>query len=348
MTDKRNAFDLLRLLLAACVLIGHAILIGGYELQDPLALFSKGQTNLPEFGVMGFFALSGYLITASFERCKSLVTFASHRLLRILPAFWVCLLVTGFILAPLIYVLEGNPVSNFQFTGPGSATGYVVKNSLLKIRQWGIKDVLDHARYQASLDGSLWSLYPEMQCYCLTLVAGISGLFNKNKVLYMLFAATIFVFFAINFNFSKNFGPTFLILSPAFKLYVSYLAGTLIYMFPKWLIFDRKGTVFLVVFTLMLVRFGGYNMISPVLVAMTLVNVFGLFKFTLRYDVSYGVYIYSFPVQQLLFQLFGNHLSVLFFILFSFSVAIPMGFLSYIFVERPFINFKNKANLKLQ
>lgn len=337
MIERRNAFDLLRLLLAACVLIGHAILIGGYELLDPLALFSKGQTNLPEFGVMGFFALSGYLITASFERSKSLVTFASHRLLRIFPGFWVCLLVTGFIMAPLIYVLEGNHVSNFQFTGPGSSTGYLLNNFFLKIRQWGIKDVLDHARYQASLDGSLWSLYPEMQCYCFTLAAGFCGLFNKNKMVYLVFSIIILIFFAINQIFSKAYGPSFLIYSPAFKLYASYFAGALIFVFREKLVLDKKGTIFLLLFTLSLIRAGGYALVSPLLVALTLINVFQAFEVRFKYDVSYGIYIYSFVVQQLLFQIFESRLPVSIFIILSCVITTAISFLSYVFVERPFI-----------
>jgi peptidoglycan/LPS O-acetylase OafA/YrhL len=348
MTDKKNAFDLLRILLAACVLVTHAILIGGYKLQDPLEVLSKNQTNLAEFGVMGFFTLSGYLITASFERTKSIFKYASHRLLRILPGFWVCLLITGFIFAPLIFCIGGRAVSGFSFTGAGGAAGYFFKNFFVRIGQWGIKDVLDHAAYQASLNGSLWSLYPEMQCYCFTLAAGIAGLFNKNKILYLIFTIIVLTFFSLNFNFSKSYGPTLLILSPAFKLYASYFAGTLVYVFREQLVLDRKGTIFLFFFTLMLIKFGGYNLLSPLLVAMTLINSFQLFEFRVRYDVSYGVYIYSFPVQQLLFQIFGNRLNVLWFIILSFTIAMGMGFLSYVFVEKPFINLRKKTDLILK
>lgn len=348
MTDKKNAFDLLRVLLAACVLITHAILIGGYKFQDPLAALSKNQTNLAEFGVMGFFALSGFLITASFERTESIFKYASHRLLRILPGFWVCLLLTGFIFAPLIFWLNGRTLSGFDFTGADGASGYFFKNFFVKIGQWGIKDVLDHAAYQASLNGSLWSLFPEMQCYCFTLVAGISGLFCKNKIIYLIFTGVILAFFAINYNFSKSYGPTLLTLSPAFKLYASYFAGTLLCVFRDQLILDRKGTIFLLFFTLMLIKFGGYNLISPLLVAMTLINIFQLFEFRVRYDISYGVYIYSFPVQQLLFQIFGSRLNILLFITLSFAIAVAIGFLSYILVEKPFIDLRKKTDLILK
>lgn len=155
MTDKKNAFDLLRILLAISVLITHGILIGGYKIQDPLSILSKNQTNLADLGVMGFFTLSGYLITASFERTKNVFLFSSHRLLRILPGFWVCLLITAFVLAPLIFIIKERSISDFNFTGKESSINYFFYNFFLKIRQWSIKDVLIYSSYQDSLNGSL-------------------------------------------------------------------------------------------------------------------------------------------------------------------------------------------------
>ncbi|CAN5268580.1 acyltransferase [soil metagenome] len=347
MTDKKNAFDLLRLILATSVLITHGLLLGGYKLTDPLAWLSKNQTSFSEFGVMGFFALSGYLITASFERTKGVFTFLSHRFLRIFPGFWVCLAVTAFLFAPLIYCLKGRPPGNFDFFGKDGSASYFINNLFLKMKQWNIRDVLQYSSYQGSLNGSLWSLFPEMQCYCLTIVAGIAGLFNKNRTLYLIFSITLFAFFAINFNFSQSFGPTLITLSPALELYVSYIAGSLVYVFRDQLILDKKGTIFLFFFTLMLLKFGGYNLVSPLLIAFTLINVFGLFEYRLRYDLSYGIYIYGFPVQQLLFMLFGSRLPAPLFILLSLLAAATLGFLSYVLVEKPFINLRKKTDLIL-
>ena len=98
----------------------------------------------------------------------------------------------------------------------------------------------------------------------------------------------------------------------------------------------------------MLIKFGGYNLLSPFLIAMTLINVFQLFEFRIKYDISYGVYIYSFPVQQLLFQVFGSKLHVFLFIGLSLVIAITMGLLSYILVERPCINLRKRIDLFLQ
>lgn len=340
MTTKENAFDLLRLLLATCVLASHAILIGGYNLQDPVELFSKGQTSLAELSVLGFFALSGFLISASYERSKSLLSYLGHRALRILPGFWICLLVTGFILAPLIFVLNGNRLSGFAFTGSEGAIAFIYKNLFLNIRLWSVRSVLDHAAYRSSLNGSLWSLYPEMLCYCLTMVTGFFGLLKKNRIILLIFAFLTFIFYAGHMNFFNNQGPTFLILSPAFKLYTSYISGMLIWTFRDRLIFDKKGTAFLALFSLSLLKFGGFNLAGPLLLAIVLINSFQFFEIRLKYDISYGIYIYSFPIQQLLYHLFGNRLNIALFIAVSLLTTAIIGFMSYVFIEKPFINLR--------
>ena len=348
MNDQKNAFDLLRILLAACVLITHGLLIGGYRLLDPLYYFSKGQTDLAEFGVMGFFALSGYLIAASFERADNIFIYAGHRVLRILPGFWVCLLLTAFIFAPAIFLLTGRSLHDFKFTGNDSSTGFILNNIGLKIQQWGIKGVLDGAADQESLNGSLWSLYPEILCYGFTLIAGLAGLFHKNRFLYLIVAITFFAFFAIGFNFSGNFGPTMFVLSPAMKLYASYIAGTLVFVFQDQLILDKRGTLFACLFTLSLLKFGGFKLISPFLIAIVQINLFRLFKFKMRYDVSYGVYIYGFIIEQLLYAWIGNRLPSTLFIILALLSSALMGLLSFMLVERPFMNMRKTLDSRLR
>src|ERR1700743_299894 len=150
MDDKNNAFDVLRLMLALFVIISHSYFLGGYKTPDPLAIFSKGQTDFGEIGVLGFFALSGYLITASFERAKNVMVFASHRVLRIFPAYWVCLLVCGFIIAPYIYWLNGGTIANFPFLGIDSSVSFFFRNFFLKINQWTIGNTLAASSYKDS------------------------------------------------------------------------------------------------------------------------------------------------------------------------------------------------------
>lgn len=342
MENRKNAFDLLRLLLALLVVITHSYFIGGYHIREPLDKFSQGQTNFGELGVMSFFALSGFLITASFERTGNILAFASHRILRIFPGFWVCLLVIALGITPLIYWLKGMPAD--YLTGDNSSIHFVLSNFFLQIKQWSIKNTIIGAAYPDSLDGSLWSLYPEFLCYMATIVCGYLGLFNRNKLLYLITFICIMVFFVINFNYFKSFGPTLLRLSPALKLYASYMAGSIVYVYKDQLIFDLKGSIFALLFALMLLKFGGFHLVSPLLIAIVLINIFQSFTVHLKYDISYGVYIYSFPVQQVLFVLIANRLPVGVFIMLSFGLSAILGFLSYTIIEKPAISLRRKTD----
>lgn len=344
MDDKKNAFDLLRLVLAFFVIVTHSYLLGGYKFQDPLSVFSKGQTNFGEIGVMGFFALSGYLITASFERAKNIFVFASHRVLRIFPGFWVCLLFCGFVIAPLMFYLNGGHIADFVFTGENSSVTYFFKNFFLLIKQWKIQNVLASSAYNESLNGSLWSLFPELQCYIFTLIAGYFGLFNKNKLLYLILFISVLSYCAVNLNFLKGFGPTIVVLGPSLKVYTSYLAGSIMYVYKDQFRFDAKGTLFALLFSLVLIKFGGFNLIAPLLIAIVLINSFQLFEVRLKYDVSYGLYIYSFAVQQVLFLLLADRLPVILFILLSLIISGVLAFLSFICIEKPAMRLRKRLD----
>ncbi|MFP5039936.1 acyltransferase family protein [Parasediminibacterium sp. JCM 36343] len=347
MGNRKNGFDLLRVILSIFVIITHGFLLGGYnENLEPLSYFSKNQTNLGEIAVMGFFALSGFLITASFDKSKNSLVFFSHRILRIFPGYWMCLIFTGIVIGPLIFILTGRSISNYSFLGNESAIGYFTHNFSLQIGQWTIKDVLLFTPNNGSLDGSFWSLLSEMHCYIMVVLLGYFLLFKKNRVLYFLVFIIILVFFSINYNSSVKFGPTFLtLINSRLKLFPSFFAGSIIYTFPDLFKLDWKGSLFITFFSLLLIKFGGFHLASPFLIALVIINLFQQFEFHLKYDISYGMYIYSFPIQHLLYAAFSNKLHYLVFIGLSILVSALLGFLSYLFIERPAMLLRKKTDI---
>lgn len=78
-TLHRNNFDILRLLLAICVMIFH---IGRMYGNENLSLFPG------TLAVQAFFIISGYLITESFERSRTLKDYSIKRLRRIAPGLY--------------------------------------------------------------------------------------------------------------------------------------------------------------------------------------------------------------------------------------------------------------------
>ena len=88
---RANGLNAVRLLLASGVIIWHAFPVTGQDIPDgPL------RQLLAFIWVDGFFAASGFLIVSSWMRRPNWWAFLSARLLRILPAFYTCLIVTAF------------------------------------------------------------------------------------------------------------------------------------------------------------------------------------------------------------------------------------------------------------
>lgn len=172
---RSNAFDVLRLALAGAVAVTHAMQLAlGWQ---P----SIGGTEVGALAVDGFFVLSGFLITASWLRLRSPGRFVWHRALRILPGFWTCLLVTALVVAPLLAVLNGGSASAV-LTGPGSATTYVLHNAGLFMAQFGIAG-LPAATPDPVVNGSLWTLFYEALCYAAVFGLGVLGLLRRRPLL---------------------------------------------------------------------------------------------------------------------------------------------------------------------
>ena len=93
MQAPRNNFTLLRLLLALAVVLSHAFSVVTGEVKDEPLVRATGYT-LGEHAVNGFFAISGFLVTMSFDR-RGWRDYAIARTLRIAPALIVATLVVA-------------------------------------------------------------------------------------------------------------------------------------------------------------------------------------------------------------------------------------------------------------
>ena len=98
LADRNSALNFLRLILAA-----------GRDRRPHLPagrVLGGWFASISGISVYGFFAISGYLIAASRERV-GLGSFLVRRSARIMPGFWVCLVVTAFVFAPAAALMGG-------------------------------------------------------------------------------------------------------------------------------------------------------------------------------------------------------------------------------------------------
>ncbi|MFJ6002745.1 acyltransferase family protein [Arthrobacter sp. NPDC092385] len=329
---RNNSLNLIRLVLALTVLVHHSWPLSG-RAEEP---FFAGDT-LGGWAVAGFFVISGYLITAS-RFSHSLGDYLVHRVARIMPAFIVCLIVVAGLFAPLGYFAAKGSLEGFLTTGT-TPFNYVFSNLGLKMVTYDVAGTPADVPYPGAWNGSLWSLYYEFYCYAILAFLGIFAFIRKSPwSLTVLFAASVVAHASIddiaaytqgNFDFDL-----------LFRLLPFFLGGAVV---QAWR--DRVGIHWFpgavsvaaaVVITALVPNWGGAA--SAVFIAYGTLWISTILPSPLlirKNDVSYGVYIYAFPIQQLLAVHGVHERGLLVYMLVAAVLTIAAGIASWLLVERP-------------
>ena len=186
---RQNSFTFLRLLLASMVVMGHASALGGFA-ADPIANWSHRQTSMASVAVLGFFAMSGFLLTHSLTASPALDRFFVHRFFRIMPGFWVSLTVVAFALAPAVLLAQAEAKPGYWEAlrlGPDSALEYLRHNFWLAVRQSNIASLFQANPHPGTVNGSLWTLAYEGLCYLFLGLASFAGLLRCRRLTLSLF-----------------------------------------------------------------------------------------------------------------------------------------------------------------
>lgn len=162
---ENNNFDLIRILLAILVIIGHSIALNGKSDYwiDPIAVFFK-YTYSGAFAVKLFFFISGLVVTNSYLHKKNAFYFINSRVFRILPLLFFVLVITVFIFGPILTVL---PIDDYILNNDNFS--YIWKNLLFQT-QYYLPGIFNENIHPNAVNGSLWSLKYEMGCYIFTLL----------------------------------------------------------------------------------------------------------------------------------------------------------------------------------
>ncbi len=255
MKGRTPIFDALRLGLASLVILSHSFPLLG--LREP-GIFGA---TFGTIAVDGFFLLSGYLITASWQANPDVFAFGRRRLYRIVPGFVVAFLVCVLIVAPL-----------------GGATSWALTlgRDLLGLQPPTI-DAFAGTPYPM-VNGAMWTISWEAACYVA--VPLTFPLLRRRGWAIGAWAALLFVTLALPFW-------------PAPRLFLMFLTGAMLTTQP--------------------LRFPALDWRFP--------------------DISYGVYLYGWPIQKLLTWWGVSNPFALF--ILALPIAMGLGWLSFRFVERP-------------
>jgi peptidoglycan/LPS O-acetylase OafA/YrhL len=341
LSSNRRQVNLFRLFLAGGVLVSHSYVLGGFGSEPVINLSSRDYT-LGSICVAFFFMLSGFLIHES-AATKSFSVFWKSRFFRIFPGYFAVLAVTSFILAPALFLYKNQTLDLFWVPYSSGPISYFIHNIVLPTRlQSGIREIFLQNPFGLatgidSLNGPLWTLPLEIRCYFVIFL--LSRLIPK-KISHKVFSFLTFSLF-IFLNFSKKLGFS---LSQEIEwslcLVLFFLFGSLV---SKYHLNTRTFSIIaFLAFSL------GFVLPLELQILLTLPLVFAVFLgvFALipdvamrRYsaDLSFGFYIWSWPVTQTTIFLFPSHFNHSIFILLIGFQTFILSAISWFTIERRFI-----------
>lgn len=332
--DSNNGFTLLRILAATLVLITHTYVVLGITGGD---IFERNQiVGLSKLGVDSFFIMSGFLVTLSLMRSGNLLTFALNRAIRIIPGLAIAVIVTAFIVGPLVST-EPNYLSDAR------TWSYLYNILIFNLHPFLPGVFEDHA--VAVVNGSLWTLPLEVLCYAGLAILAFSGGI-KTRIIMLL--AIVMLYLHLTDTFTRE--ASFLTVPQLFMNELGYLflAGSLLASCKDKIPLNWMATAISVGAIVCGYAFGGADwhnaaLIYLLLLPYTIISAALLlkrFSFLNKHDISYGVYIYGFVVQQLIVSLFPNLKNPEAFMLLSIVLSYLAGYASWKLVEKPSLSLK--------
>lgn len=292
---SRNNFDLLRLLLAAVVCVVHAHELSGFAALGQLAgLLSSA------VAVKAFFVVSGFLVVMSFERSASLASYASKRIRRIYPAYFVVVMLCA------LGLLAASSYSAGSYFSAGWLKYVLANLSFLNFLQPTLPGVFESNKL-AAVNGALWTLKIEAMFYLsVPLIVYLLRKFGHLPVLVSIYIASVAYAWLLAGLAVRTGSSAYAELGRQLPGQLSFfMAGAWFYYFLP--VFEKHVAGFVLAALVILLgnRFYPLPLFEPFALA-TLVVFCGLFfclgNFGKYGDFSYGFYILHFPVIQLLLQ----------------------------------------------
>jgi peptidoglycan/LPS O-acetylase OafA/YrhL len=328
---RNRNLDLIRLIAAILVMFSHSYPLAGRAIEEPF-LWTFGHTG-GDIALCTFFVISGYLIAASYIRSQSALEYAWKRCLRIFPALFFAV-IFSIILGAFLTPLDLRDYITHE------QTRAYLGNMVLSI-QYNLPLVFAENPFPHAVNGSLWTLPVEVFMYAMVLLLGLAGILSAGFSALAAGLCILGVFALRNLDLG---GPHIVLgaaeLSVALRLAACFFIGATLY-FHKDRIRYHGGIALIFLAIIFLAKFTPpslylYTLLLPyIILYVAQVEIPWVERITRHGDFSYGIYIYAFPVQQLVVHWWRNDISVALLFMISFAITLPIAILSWKLVEEP-------------
>jgi peptidoglycan/LPS O-acetylase OafA/YrhL len=336
---RSNALNALRLAMAAEVILWHSFAVTGGRLPSAAA-----RQLLFGVGVDGFFAISGFLITASWLNNPRVRAYVVNRALRILPGLYVCLAVTAFVIAPIGVAIQGGPAARLLLSS--APFEYVLENAAIVVLRFDVGGTPTGVPISGMWNGSLWTLIYEVLCYAAVAVLGLAGLAHRRWTSAVMLALSVLLAACLP---PMTFPGVWSNWQCIARFAIMFAAGALIYQWKDTIPARWSLVALCVVIVLASGLLPDYRLVGGVPLAYALIISGALIHnryLRLPTDLSYGVYIYAFPVQQLLVISGLEGMNPFVFAIIATAATLPVAALSWFLIEKPALSFKSRLKKK--
>lgn len=336
--DHQNNFTLIRLIAALVVVKQHSF--SSTALYSPTDFMSV--LHISAFGLPSFFFISGLLVSQSLELSSSRKNFIWKRFLRVYPAAWLSILFCAFILGPLVTTCSIKDYFSSHLFYQFLSTCFLIR---VKYQLPGVfyNSLMGHS----AVNSSLWTISLELKLYLGLLLFWLLKLPGKK---YLVFLAIIAILVADQVFPNKTGLLIYKLIGMHINIFgvfsctAFFLTGVLANFYKQKIFIKNYWLLLILIFFLLAINLPSLRSLSFILIPM--INLFGatkginlLKRITPHADLSYGIYVFAFPIQQIVANYFRPGNTWAFFLL-TILIVLPFAFFSWHFVEKKALSLK--------
>lgn len=331
LAPDENSFGAVRLGAALVVAVTHGIEIVRGNLAWDWAYAASGYTS-GQHAVHVFFILSGILVTASLARTRDVFRFMAARVLRIFPGLIACVLVTAMLLGPFVTTSTLS-----DYFGDPALLRYAVETVLLITGRSELPGVFLSNPLAGEVNNSVWTLKYEMLCYVS--LAGVFLLGFLGSHTKALTGAALLIVLLVGSYLTPGMIEHKTALDVLRRFILCFALGSAAYVAGSYLRIRHITLAAIAVLTAVL---WPTNLKTPAILFFEAYAVLWIagFKhpafnmFTANHDLSYGVYLYGWPISQTLVQLFPDA-GAGWIVGMTLAVLLPVAAISWHTIEHP-------------
>lgn len=337
--NKGNCFDFIRYFFTISIIIVHFCYLNDIK----VFWFISGAT-----GVRAFFIISGFLIFYSHIEKQSIRYYIEKRIRRILPPY------ISVIILCVVAGIFMTQLSLKDYLSSSETYKYLIANlSFLNFLQPTLPGVFESNPITA-INGSLWTMKVEVMFYIsVPFIFWILKRYNKLWIMIAIFLIAIIYEYCFTKLYEQTNNDFYLLVRKQFGSQLIYFySGTFILLYFDCFI---KYLKFLFPIAIIIYYFQDSYYLLTYLEPLALATIIIGLAYSLKYlnflrkydNISYGMYLYHFPVTQAVVYYIAPHSTIYIAFILSLLLTIIISLISWKLIEKPIImGYKIKAGNK--